>query len=327
MNNTHFKTLSICLFLVVLAFCLHPKNLSAQSRLEYGFSLGPSNFLGDLGGGSGKGQAFLKDNMIPLTRLMGGFHVGYYVLPFLNFELQFSLGRLEGADSLIKGKGGLEMARKERDQHFRSPLKEAYLAAKFYPTTLLFDYDPESITSRLRPYLIVGVGMFNFNPQGQYIATNGSKTWVDLRPLRTEGQGMPNYPNKREYNLTQINIQFGFGIKYFLSQHASLSFEIVNRKTFTDYIDDVSTSYIDNNDFNTYFGPGTTQALIAAQMANKNAFNNGGVYRTSYGPGSKRGTTSNLDSYYSSMLKLNIRLKSKDEPKLLRGSQFACPKF
>ena len=60
---------------------------------------------------------------------------------------------------------------------------------------------------------------------------------------------------------------------------------------------------------------------------NKNAFNNGGVYRTSYGPGSKRGTTSNLDSYYSSMLKLNIRLKSKDEPKLLRGSQFACPKF
>ena len=86
MNNTHFKTLSICFF-VVVACCLHPKNASAQSRLEYGFSLGPSNFLGDLGGGSGKGQAFIKDNMIPLTRLMGGFHVGYYVLPFLNFEL------------------------------------------------------------------------------------------------------------------------------------------------------------------------------------------------------------------------------------------------
>ena len=98
--------------------------------------------------------------------------MGYYVLPFLNFELQFSIGRLEGADSLIKNKGGFEIARKDRAQHFRSPLKEAYLAAKFYPTTLLFDYDPESLTSRVRPYFIVGIGMFQFNPQGQYIASN-----------------------------------------------------------------------------------------------------------------------------------------------------------
>jgi hypothetical protein len=312
---------------MVLICIIQPQILPAQSRLEYGFTVGPSNFLGDLGGGKGKGGPFLKDNMIPLTRLMAGVHVGYFVLPFLNFELQFSIGRLEGADSLIKDKGGFEVARKDRDQHFRSPLKEAYLAAKLYPTTLLFEYDSESLISRLRPYFIVGVGMFQFNPQGQYIGIDGTTTWVDLKPLRTEGQGMPNHPNKKEYNLTQINVPFGFGIKYFLSQYASLSFEIVNRKTFTDYIDDVSTTYIDNNDFSTYFGPGTTQALIAAQMANKNAYNNGGIYRTSYGPGSKRGTSSNLDSYYSSMLKLNIRLRAKDEPRLIRGSQFACPKF
>jgi hypothetical protein len=327
MNNTHFKTLRICAFLVVVAWCLQPKNASAQSRLEYGFSAGPSNFLGDLGGSNGKGQTFIKDNMIPLTRLMGGFHVGYYVLPFLNFELQFSIGRLEGADSLIKNNGGLGKARKDRDQHFRSPLKEVYLAAKFYPTTLLFDYDPESVTSRLRPYFILGVGMFKFNPQGQYIAPNGSKTWVDLKPLRTEGQGMASHPNQKEYSLTQLNIPYGFGIKYFLSQHASLSLEIVNRKTFTDYIDDVSTSYISNTDFNTYFGAGTQQALIAIQMANKNAYNNRGVFRANYSPGNKRGTPTNKDSYYSSTIKLNIRLKGKDEPKLIKGSQFSCPKF
>lgn len=327
MNSKQFRTLINCTLLVLFFSIIQQNNATAQSRFEFGFTAGPSNFLGDLGGGKGKGKPFIKDNMIPLTRLMAGFHVGYFVLPFLNFELQFSIGRLEGADSLIKNKGGFELARKNRDQHFRSPLNEAYLAAKFYPTTLLFNYDPESLTSRLRPYLIAGVGVFNFNPQGQYIASNGTATWVDLKPLRTEGQGMPSHPNKKEYKLTQINIPYGFGIKYFLSQHAALSFEIVNRKTFTDYIDDVSTSYIDNADFSTFFGPGTTQALIAAQMANKNAYNNGGVYRTSYGPGSKRGTSSNVDSYYSSMLKLNIRLRAKDEPRLLRGSQFACPKF
>jgi hypothetical protein len=327
MNNTRSKAIIYVALLVALVVIIPHNDTTAQSRLEIGFTAGPSNFLGDLGGGKGKGKAFLKDNMIPLTRLMAGFHVGYFVLPFLNFELQFSTGRLEGADSLIKDKGGFELSRKQRDQHFRSPLKEVYLAAKFYPTTLLFEYDPESLTSRLRPYLIAGIGMFNFNPQGQYIANDGTTTWVDLKPLRTEGQGMPSHPNKKEYNLTQINIPYGFGIKYFLSQHTSLSFELVNRKTFTDYIDDVSTSYINNNDFNTYFGPGTTQAAIAAQMANKNAYNNGGVYRISYGPGSKRGTSSNLDSYYSSMLKLNIRLRAKDEPRLLRGSQFSCPRF
>ena len=327
MNTTRFKEIVKNAMLVILVGIIISNNTSAQSRFEFGFTVGPSNFLGDLGGGKGKGQPFIKDNMIPLTRLMAGAHVGYFVLPYLNFEMQFSIGRLEGADSLIKDKGGFELARKERDQHFRSPLKEVYLAAKFYPTTLLFDYDPESFTSRLRPYFIAGIGMFSFNPQGQYIANDGTKTWVDLRPLRTEGQGTPNHPNKEEYKLTEINIPYGFGIKYFLSPHASLSFELVNRKTFTDYIDDVSTSYIDNNDFSTFFGPGTTQAAIAAQMANKNAYNNGGVYRTSYGPGSKRGTPSNMDSYYSSMLKLNIRLRSKDEPMLLRGSQFACPRF
>jgi hypothetical protein len=327
MNTTGIKALINSALLGILVTIALPNNSSAQSRLEFGFTAGPSNFLGDLGGGKGKGQPFIKDNMIPLTRLMLGAHVGYFVLPYLNFEMQFSIGRLEGADSLIKDKGGFELARKERDQHFRSPLKEVYLAAKFYPTTLLLNYDPESLTSRLRPYFILGIGMFNFNPQGQYIANDGTRTWVDLRPLRTEGQGMLNHPNKEEYKLTEINIPYGFGIKYFLSQHASLSFEFVNRKTFTDYIDDVSTSYIDNRDFSTHFGVGTTVASIAAQMANKNAYNNGGVYRISYGPGSKRGTSSNMDSYYSSMLKLNIRLRSKDEPKLLRSSQFACPRF
>ena len=311
----------------MMACVVLSKNASAQSNFEYGFTAGTSNFLGDLGGGKGKGQPFLKDNMIPLTRLMGGFHVGYFVLPFLNFELQFSIGRLEGADSLINDKGGFELARKERDQHFRSPLKEAYLVAKFYPTTLLFEYDPESLMSRLRPYFIVGVGMFQFNPQGQYIANDGTATWVDLKPLRTEGQGMASHPNRAEYKLTQINIPYGIGFKYFLSQYTSLSLEIVNRKTFTDYIDDVSTTYINNNDFYAHFGAGSTQALIASQMANKNAYNNGGVYRTSYGPGSKRGTASNMDSYYSTMLKLNIRLRRSDEPRLIRGGQFACPRF
>jgi len=325
-NKKTYKLIRI-VNLITLIILTQSNVANAQSNFEYGFNVGPSNFLGDLGGGAGKGQPFLKDNMIPLTRLMGGFHLGYFVLPYLNFELQYTMGTLEGADSLIKDKGGLEIARKNRNQHFKSPLKEAYLAAKFYPTTLLFDFDPETTISRIRPYFVIGIGMFNFNPQGEFIASNGAAYWVDLKPLRTEGQGMTDYPNRKEYKLTQLNIPYGFGFKYFLSQYTSISFEFINRKTFTDYIDDVSTTYIKSEDFYKFFGATSTEAIIAEQMANKAASDNGGVYKTGYAPGNKRGNPNNTDSYYSSSIKLNIRLRDRSEPRLYRGSQFKCPKF
>ncbi len=283
-----------------------------HSSFELGFKYGFSNFLGDLGGNPGKGKTFIKDNMFTLTKFMSGAHLTYRVNEFISFSLSANIGKLEGADSLINGLGGYEEARKTRNQHFRSPVREALLVAEIYPTTL-FEYEPEDVYHRIRPYFVFGVGLFNFNPQAQYEAEDGTKTWVDLKPLRTEGQGMPKYADRKEYKLTQLNIPYGFGIKYFLNERFSLAFEIVNRKTFTDYIDDVSTNYISNEDFYDFFGEESPQAQMAIQMANKTAFANGGVYRPSFGIGNKRGTASNNDAYYASTLKLNIRLGRSDQ--------------
>jgi hypothetical protein len=215
-----FATIVALLFLTVL---LSGPVKAQQSKIELGFNYGFSNFLGDLGGNAGKGKGFLKDNMVSLTKFMTGAHVTYRASEFISFSLSANIGRLEGADSLINGLGGYEEARKARNQHFRSPVREALLVTEIYPTTL-FEYDAEDVYHRIRPYFVLGVGVFNFNPQAQYEAEDGSKTWVDLKPLRTEGQGMAKYADRKEYKLTQMNIPYGFGIKYYLNQNVALAF-------------------------------------------------------------------------------------------------------
>lgn len=319
---------SLCrtLCLIALIVVTDTGNSRAQqSKFEFGFTYGPSNFLGDLGGNGGKGGTFLKDNMISLTKFMTGFHLGYRPSEFINFRLSLNMGKVQSADSLIKGNGGMEEARKARNQHFRSDIQEGFLAAEIYPT-VFFEYDAADVLHRFRPYALLGIGVFHFNPQGQYEAADGSKVWVDLKPLRTEGQGMPGFPERKEYNLTQINVPYGVGVKYFVNQNIALSFEIINRKTFTDYIDDVSTNYVSNEDFYAYFGDGTKEATMAVQMANKSAFANGGNYRPDFGIGSKRGTPTNNDAYYASSIKISVRLgKNVQYSSSGRGSDVKCP--
>ena len=293
--------------IILISTTIHLSASAQLPKLEFGVTYGLSNFLGDLGGNAGKGGAFLKDNQISLTKTLEGLYVAYRPSELLNIQLAFNLGRVGAADSLVNGSGGIEEARRNRNQHFRSNITEMYLAAEFFPTVLL-EYDPNEVYHHIHPYLIIGVGLFRFNPQAQYIDDAGNATWVDLKPLRTEGQGMPNYPDRKEYSLTSFHIPYGFGFKYFVNRSLALGLEVVTRKTFTDYVDDVSTRYISKQDFENYFGPGTEQAKIAFQMSNKAAFKNGGNYLLGYGPGAQRGQDRNNDSYYSINLRVSFRI-------------------
>lgn len=305
--KTGLARLNKAFFAILVLLSIQSNTKAQTSRFEIGFEYGISNFLGDLGGNQGKGRTFLKDNMMSLAHSIVGAHVAFRPAEFVNLRISLNMGRVGGADSLIKGNGGYEEARKARNQHFRSPIKEALFLTELYPTALL-EYDPEDVYHRLRPYFVFGVGVFHFNPKAQYVDDAGYKEWIDLIYLRTEGQGMPKFPERKMYKRTEINLPYGFGFKYFLNEKVSFSLEIVNRKTFTDYIDDVSTNYISNQDFYDYFGETSPHAKMAIQMANKSAFANGGAYRPNYGPGSKRGTSTNNDAYYATSFKINIRL-------------------
>lgn len=271
------------------------QNSESSAHLEAGITMGPSNFLGDLGGNAGKGTTFLKDNNIQMTKFTVGAFISYHPSEFLSFRFSINKGSLEGDDAIIKGKGGMEETRKNRNSNFRSKFTEASIMAEVYPTAFI-EYDPTDNLRKLRPYVTIGIGAFKFNPQGQDPLTG---EWVNLQPLRTEGQGFAEYPTRKEYKLTSMNIPVGVGVKYFMSENLNVSFEIVHRKTFTDYVDDVSTTYADPALFYNYMP--AAQAQLAERMANKSINN-------VYGAGDKRGTATNNDAYYTAQFKLGFRL-------------------
>jgi hypothetical protein len=167
----------------------------------------------------------------------------------------------------------------------------------------------------LQPYAMLGVGIFSFNPQGSYFDEIADDyVWVDLKPLRTEGQGMKEYPNRKEYKLSQANMPFGFGVKYQLSDKTSLGFEFVGRKLFTDYLDDVSETFIDPTLFANYLN--AEDAEVAKLINNKS---NVIDPDNPYGVGEKRGNSANNDFYYSFNLKFSVRIsKLKNITNLLR---------
>jgi hypothetical protein len=261
----------------------------------------------------GKGTPFLKDNNIQTTKLTFGAFATYQPNEYFGIRLSASLGSLEGDDAIIKGKGGLEEARKIRNSNFKSKLIEGLLAVEVYPTAFL-EYEPGDIFHKLRPYGLIGVGLFNFNPKGKDPVTGN---WVPLQPLRTEGQGFAEYPDRKEYKLTQVNIPMGVGVKYFLSESVNLGLEVVHRKTFTDYIDDVSMDYIDPALF--YSNMSLPQAQLAERMANKSQPGAGSP--NGFSAGMKRGTPTNNDAYYSVQFKLGFRLSGSDR----YGNSTRCP--
>jgi hypothetical protein len=235
-----------------------------------------------------------------MTKLTYGVHASYHPSEYFAFRIALNFGILEGDDAIIKGKGGYEEARRARNSDFKSKFQELILLAEFYPG-VFFEYEPQDVYHKMRPYLMAGIGGFHYNPMGTDPLTG---EWVALKPLRTEGQGMAEFPDRKEYKLYQVNIPMGVGMKYYITERSNLSLEVIHRTTFTDYIDDVSTRYIDPNLFYQYRPQYfTTQtADLAARMANKS------LPSQRFEPGKKRGTAENNDAYYSIGFKFSTRI-------------------
>jgi hypothetical protein len=298
-----------CCLVITFSFLLQSK-LHAQSLMfgqgqvkwEIGVTAGPSLFMGDMGGNEGRGAGFIKDVNLELTKIIKGVYIAAYPADWVGFRLAAQIGELEGRDDIIGTDGEHEFYRRQRNLDFRSKLAEAYMAMEFYPTMLLNRY--EDYEPRLRPYTIAGIGVFKFNPQGSLVE-NGKTTWYDLKPLCTEGQGMKEYPGRKEYNLTQLNIPLGAGVRYLLSDRTHLSFEVLYRKTFTDYIDDVSTDYIDASLFDRYLSP--ANAAIAKKIHDK-LYQRSTPWPLRTAPGVQRGNPKEKDAYFSLLLKFGFRL-------------------
>jgi hypothetical protein len=201
-----------------------PLLLSAQ-HTELGLLLGLSNYIGDLSNNSS--NIYLNE-----TRPAAGLLARYNLNDYLAFRLGGTYTRLGGRDANVNSDEFI----RQRNLSFRSSLMELSLTAEVN----LLGYQPYGLFKPFSPYLFAGVSVAHFNPQARY-----QGDWVDLQPLGTEGQGLPQYPERgAPYRLNAFSIPFGLGIKYALSDKINIGLELGARRAFTDYLDDVSTTYV-----------------------------------------------------------------------------------
>ncbi len=129
---------------------------------------------------------------------------------------------------------------KRRNLSFNTDIFELAVQGDFN----FFKFMPGDPNYTFTPFVALGVGAFSFNP---YSYLNGKQAY--LRPLGTEGQNI-NYTDpstgkiRSPYSSFAICFPIGAGIKYNISNNVNLSFQITHRLTLTDYLDDVSTTYV-----------------------------------------------------------------------------------
>ena len=205
-------------FLFIL-FLLNFLFVPAQ-RVFIGAAGGLANYNGDL-----------LDKLYPkkLTNGFIGFTVHYELEDQILIRGSYNFARVNGSDS----HSSMENLRM-RNLQFESAISEFSIVGEYYLFNL---YD-----RKFSPYGFVGLGIFHFDP---YTLDSAGRK-VFLKPLSTEGQGI--YPDKKPYSLWQATIPFGGGVKFAITENLRIGLEIGLRKLFTDYLDDVSTSYPNHND-------------------------------------------------------------------------------
>lgn len=259
---------------------------------EYGFALGSTNFLGDLGGGSGIGRSLFFDYKVDRTRYVGTAFFRINFTPYFASRFDLSYARVSGTDAKIKAtsidQGGFYRA--YRNLSFRSPIVELAFITEY--NFMRFEFGRKKY--RQSPYIFGGIALFYFNPQAEH-----NNIWVNLQPLGTEGQGMAAYPGKEKYARFQPSIPLGIGYKYNYNRQISIAFEYGHRITFTDYIDDVSTTYVNPTAVYNEYEPLAAQQIL--QLSSKSNLRTDldpdGSYSYITAPGQQRGDPLSKDSY------------------------------
>ncbi|MBU0488330.1 MAG: hypothetical protein KKD31_10320 [Bacteroidetes bacterium] len=274
------KTILFLLLILAPLFVLGQR--WKKNRAEYVFGLGATNFLGELGGADRSGTNGMKDLDFAATKPLLSAGYAFKFTKWLTAQADFSMGYLSGNDALTN-----YAPRRNRNLHFRSPVYELSAKAQFG-----YAYEHQGRRYILRGargmknmniggYGFVGLGFFYFNPKAQ----DPFGRWVALQPLSTEGQGI--IATRKKYHRAQVCIPFGIGIKFLITREFTIGIEYGFRKTFTDYIDDVSGTYANRNLLEAEIGP--ESAYFSDPTGRKNA-------------NSQRGDPSDKDSYLFSLI-------------------------
>jgi len=207
------------LFIVAFVFSFSAKAQQFIPNTEIGILLGTSYYLGDLNT-THFNQPLPAAGLIIRKNIDKRFAYKAEVM-YLNIKSD----ERQSEDTIAKNRG----------LHFKSPIYELSGQVEFN----FLPYQPGNPLYTWTPYVYTGISIFHFNPQ----AEDSIGSWVDLQELGTEGQGTTLFPETEKYSLIQYSIAMGGGFKIAVNPSFNIILEYGLRKTFTDYLDDVSTTY------------------------------------------------------------------------------------
>ena len=214
-----------------------------EKHSDVSFGIGTSNYYGDIAPFNRPIQSTLQN-----IRWNASFNYTRHFSPHLSGNVGFTWARIAADDSKFEGVPGLDQLYM-RNVHFRNDVKELSF-------TGIYNFIPQNRSFRNRekimPYIFAGIAVFHHNPEaktptdysGSDVAAN---EWVSLQPLNTEGQGLIGYSDQ-PYNLINVSIPFGMGVRYKLNHYWDLGFEAGVRYSFSDHLDDVGGYYADPSD-------------------------------------------------------------------------------
>src|SRR5690554_5008430 len=307
------------LYLILILIVSLSSNMSAQyfngnnafwknQRHSFGFGIGAANFLGELGGRDQIGSRFIYDMEWSETKPALQANYRYQLGSRIFAKAQFAFALIGGNDALTN-----EIFRRNRNLHFRSTIYELSLQMEVdvvqFKSSSRYKVSAAGRKHGSAIYLSMGVGGAHFNPKANF-----QGEWYALRKFGTEGQKQENGPG--EYSLFTVVLPFGLGFRYELKREWTLGIELVHRITFTDYMDDVSTVYFDNDIIR------ETQGELAAHFADPSL----GYYVDDRGQeiplnstftGAQRGQPDENDAYFT--LSLNAYYKIQKSFKRGKG--------
>ena len=241
------------------------------TRYELIGGIGTNVFMGDLGGGQGAGSGWfgIKDVDFASNRPVLQIGARVKALSWLSLKGGLTYARFVGDDKFSG-----DFSRKIRNLSFKSNFWEASAQLEFSVLRenrgKRYIFQRNSVWNNMNLYFFGGISGFLFNPKAEL---NG--TTYELQPLGTSGQGIAN-PTTGEiedpYKLSGLGIPMGIGFKYYVNRNWNIGFEAGYRYTFTDYIDDVSGRYFDNDLIRATYGD------VAANLADRHNSGAGGIY-------------------------------------------------
>jgi len=295
------RNLIVLTALIVCVLSYSSNRLSAQ-HFDFGYEYGFSSYFGDL-------NTFSDFTRTHETTASKAYYLGYGNRLGTIF-LNYTVAEIHAADS-----NSFNTETINRNLSFRSPILEIGMTAEFNIMSLLSDHYGYT---KWQVLAISGINLFQFNP---YTIYDGQK--ISLRDLGTEGQGTVAYPEREKYSLTQLSVPLGLAIKYELGKKLWIGVGTKIRMTFTDYLDDVSTSYVDPEGL--ILQNGALAGELAFRGDELSPFNRIDV-------GSARGDDRKNDWYMTTYLTIGLRFKEdriyrKRRPRSKKNSTNSCPTF